>query len=471
MLARGLSRPGRLLILVVVIYGFMWIKGWPRYYDDEELPRSIRPQTGSALGPHRVGHDHLVVSILTTATDVYTKLAPSLAYLFPEDVDPTLIFADLQMAVGEWPVFDVLFGYTREFIGGNKELARYRQQVDFARKSIPIELARKQNAQEEAAEQATLNKYKILQAMARALDYRPDRSWYVFVNDDTFVDRVNTLDWLAQYNPKTKWFFGNPTMPGVPDGFATGGTSFILSSGAMKELFKERNDLIKSWESLIITHASAFELVSAVLQAELNLSLTAAWPGISGADPSTVPFSPAIWCERVLMMHHVPQDIQSDLFLMRKNRTDNHIEKPLLFADLWERFMAPEDLRANRSDWDNLSSDSSNARWNILFESDDPNDGHAPNGEASPEACEASCGKSEYCMQWSYSSVKMKNWNENGETKCHLSSSLRFGRYTPPQEVVGDNVKGKKTVSWRSGWRKEVFAEWARHQRCKNPAH
>jgi hypothetical protein len=43
--------------------------------------------------------------------------------------------------------------------------------------------------------------------MQRAWEYRPDRSWYTFVDDDTFVDRVNTLDWLGHYNPMTNWFF------------------------------------------------------------------------------------------------------------------------------------------------------------------------------------------------------------------------------------------------------------------------
>jgi hypothetical protein len=470
MLAHAIPRPGRLVILVLVVYGFMWIKGWPRHYDDEELPRSMRPPTtGSALGPHRVGHDHLVVSITTTATDVYTKLAPALLYLLDEDKAATLVFSDLQMAVGEWPVFDVLFGYTTDFIRANKELARYRQLVDYARKSLPLHTVREQDAHAEAAVVAKLKKYKMLQAMARAWNYRPDRSWYAFVDEDTFVDRVNTLDWLAQYNPTSKWFFGNPVASDVPDAFATGGSSFIVSLGAMKELFQDRKNVIESWENHIVEYDSAFDLVFAVLQAELKLGLTGAWPGISGADPTTAPFSPALWCERVMMMHHVSPDIASDLYLLRKHRTENHVEKPLLFADLWERFMAPEDLRADRSDWDNLSSDSSNARWNILFQSDDPNDGHAPNGEASPEACESSCEKSEYCMQWSYSSFPQKNWNENGQTKCHLSSSLRFGAHVPPQQVNVDGVERAST--WKSGWKKARFSAWATHQRCKNPAH
>ncbi|KAH8704407.1 hypothetical protein GQ44DRAFT_514325 [Phaeosphaeriaceae sp. PMI808] len=469
MLARALPRPGRLLLVVLVVYGFMWIKGWPKYYDDEELPPNMRPQTGTALGPHRVGPDHLVVGIMTTATNVYTTLAPSLAYLSEEDKDSTLIFGDLKMDIGDWPVFDVLYKYTTEFIGKTKQLARYRQLVEFARHSIPFNKIRKPDPEVEAEELAILDKFKILQAMASAWEYRPDRSWYAFVGDDTFVDRINTLDWLAQYNPKTKWFFGNPAVSGVPDGFSAGGSSFILSSASMKELFKEGKNILENWQDQIADYESAFDLVFSVLQAELNLSLTGSWPGISGADPSSVPFSPAVWCERVLMMHHVPPDVMSNLYLLQKNRTEDHIRRPLLFATLWERFMAPENLKDNRTDWDNLSSDSSNARWNILFESDDPNDGHAANGEASPEACEASCESSEYCMQWSYSSVLQKNWNENGPTKCHLSSSLRFGTYAPPQEWTANGVA--KLQTWKSGWKKHRFMAWANHQRCKNPAH
>jgi hypothetical protein len=469
MLARAIPRPGRLLLAVLAVYAFLWVKGWPRYYDDEELALSMRPQSGTALGPYSVGHDHLIVSILTTAPDVYTKLAPSLSYLFDEDKDGTLLFGDLQMNIGDWPVFDVLYGFITDFIGANKELERYRQQVEYAVKSIPLTMLRKEDPREEADVQAKLKKYKILQAMQRAWDYRPDRSWYAFVDDDTFVDRVNTLDWLAMYNCKSKWFFGNPRVSGVPDQFAAGGSSFIVSWAAMKELFKDRTNVIQTWEKSIVDHTSAVDLVSNLLYRELNLTMTGAWPGIIGADPSSAPFSPAIWCERVMIMHHVSLDLASDLYLLQKNHTDNHIRDPLLFANLWDRFMAPENLKDPRNDWDNLSSESSNTRWNILFRSEDPNDGHAPNGEASIEACQDSCNKSEYCMQWSYSSVPQKNWNENGETKCHLSSSIRFGAHSPPQKL---DIEGQAQWSTStSGWMKDRFIAWANHQRCQNPAY
>ncbi|KAF2818303.1 hypothetical protein CC86DRAFT_414066 [Ophiobolus disseminans] len=69
----------------------------------------MRPrQTGTALGPHRVDHDHLVVSIMTIATAVYSKLAPLLAYLLDKDRDGTLLFGDLQMNVSDFLLFGAL---------------------------------------------------------------------------------------------------------------------------------------------------------------------------------------------------------------------------------------------------------------------------------------------------------------------------------------------------------------------------
>ncbi|KAF1846451.1 glycosyltransferase family 31 protein [Cucurbitaria berberidis CBS 394.84] len=461
-----LPRPLRFVLVLALIYAFCWVKGWPRYYDDEELPASQRPYSQTSAGPHTVCHDQLVVSVLTTAADAYAKVSPLLAFTNEEDRDPLLLFSDLYTEIGVWPVFDVLWRFPQNFIRETAELGRYRAQVDYSRRSIPIAKLRKQDPVEEERILATLYKYKILQTMAAAWEYRPDRSWYAFVDDETYINRANMLDWLSQYDSKSKHFFGNPPTPSVPNAFAAGGTSFVLSHEVMKELFKARNDTIKSWQSKIVDHTSALDLVLNVLQTDLKLDIEASWPGISGFDPSTIPFSPALWCVPVLMMHHVPPEIGSNLWKLENDRTKDHLMySPIRFADLWTRFMTPENLNDTRNDWDNLSSESSNSRWNILFEGPEHDNSRAKSGEESPEACEEACRTSTYCMQWSYSSIPQKNWNENPQTKCHLSSSVRFGAHTESQER---NFNGEKTVlSWKSGWRKSKFTAWANQQRCK----
>ncbi|KAI8942868.1 hypothetical protein NX059_000908 [Plenodomus lindquistii] len=467
------SRPLRLIVLAAVVYAFCWVKGWPKYYDDEELPPSQRPRPEIYGGPHRIDHNQLIVSVTSTATDVYTKIPPLLVFTAEEDHGQLLLFADLQMEIGKWPVFDVLWRYGRDFVFEAKELGRYRAQIDYARRSLPMEKLRKKDEKEEKEIQNMLDKYRILQTMAAAWEYRPDRSWYVFAGAETWINRANLRDWLSQYDPKDMHFFGNPPNNDLPDPFAAGGDTIILSGQVMHELFsnenKEHKRFIKKWQNKIIDHSSAFDLVFNVMQLELKLELEGTWPVITGFDPSTIPFSPGLWCEPVAVMHRVTPDIASDLWKLEKERGQDHLSGvPLRIADLWRWFMTPENLNDTRKDWDNLSSESSNSHWNILFEGEKTEDGRAKSGEESPEACEHSCRQSEYCMQWSYSSLVQPNWNANPPTKCHLSSSIRFGTHKAPQV---SNAKSEETkLTWTSGWNKRKFTAWADQQRCK-PQH
>ncbi|KAJ4312344.1 hypothetical protein N0V94_007498 [Neodidymelliopsis sp. IMI 364377] len=469
-----MPRPARLLLFLALVYGFFWIKGWPTHYDDEELPPSQRPKSTTALGEHRVSVDHLVVTITTAATDAFTKLAPALLYLDGAYHKELLLMGDLMMDVGPFPVFDVLAKYSMKYVAKNDELERYRRQLDYARKSIPLSGLKEQDPTKERAVLRTLAKYKVLRAMESTWEYRPKRDWYIFTDEETFIDRENTLDWLSQYDPKLKHFFGNPPIADVPDIFAAGGSSFIVSGQTMRLMFEDRKTMIKNWKNWdprIPDYPSAIHLVESFLKTELSLEMGSFWPGVTGFDPSSISFSPGLWCEPVMMMHRISPDAGSDLYKLEKERKEDHkIDNTLRYADLWYHFMGPEDLNQTRHDWDNLSSESANNRWNILFEKEGEPDGNrAKRAEDSWEACKESCDSSKYCVQWSYSSVAAPNWNENGFTKCHLSSSMRFGAHAEPEDV---EVNGEeKPRIWSSGWKKDHFKRWADQQRCKSQQH
>jgi hypothetical protein len=468
-----IPRPSRIVLAVILIYAFCWIKGWPAYYDEEELPAIARPQLSTALGPHLVDSNHLIVTIVTAATEAYAKLAPALLHLDGAHHQQLLLMGDLHMEIGPFPVFDVLQKYPVKFRADSEELERYKRQLDFNRQRIPLTKLRQSDPIREKEELAKLAKYKILKAMQSAWEYRPERDWYVFTDEETYVDRGNLLDWLSQFDPKAKHFFGNPSIPDTPDPFSAGGSSFILSGEAMRLLFEQRkaaNKMWENWDPKVKQYATAHELVTRFLKTELSLDMQSTWPGASGFDPSSIPFAPGIWCEPVLMMHHVSAEMGSILFQLEKDRRDDRrINNILLYADLWNRFLAPENLNDTRYDWDNLSAESSNHRWNILFADGEADSNRPSKGENSPAACKASCDNSKYCVQWSYSSIVASNWNENGFTKCHLSSSMRLGAFKEPDEV---EINGEKRLrTWQSGWRKDKFQAWANQQRCKSQQH
>ncbi|KAF2788548.1 glycosyltransferase family 31 protein [Melanomma pulvis-pyrius CBS 109.77] len=466
----------RLLVLLVVVYGFCWISGFPRQYDDDELPpEAQRAKAGTSPAPHHVELNQLVVSVRTTAADVHTKLPPLLFLTNQKYHDTLLLMSDLQMDIGAFHVHDVLDRLDVNLVATNPELTRYRQQLDLARTSIDVGAARAQTAQEEKETMAKLDKYKVMRMLERAWELKPDKNWYVFVDTETYLVRSNLMSWLGQFDPSTSIFFANPPDADSTEPFAITGNTFILSGEAMHSLFVDRVSSIALWDTRAIDFMSSFDVLYSALSAELSLTVNRTWPAISGFHPSTAPYGPGLWCEHVMAMHDVPTDVASDLWRFERDREEyQHVRDPLLFADLWIRFLQPEELGNPRSDWDNLSSGLENARWNILFEGVEPDvhrhhhrdeEGRAADGEESWEACRESCDKNERCVQWSYSKIASPNYNENGATKCHVSRSMRYGGHVQPVVMLEEG--GKVQQTWQSGWRKDNFEKWARQQRCK----
>jgi hypothetical protein len=468
----------RVILLIAAICGFTWISGFPRRWDDDELPPTTPNAKAATLpAPHHVENDQLVVSIRTTAADAFAKIPPLLLLTNPQHHNTLLLMGDLSMDIGAFHVHDVLDRLDSQVMASNRDLERYRQQLTYARLGIDLRTAKSTNAQEERETLAKLDKYKILRMLERAWQFKPDRSWYVFVDTETYLVRATLMAWLGQHDPSKAIFFANPPDQNSDDPFASSGNTFILSGHAMHQLFVDHTTGIKVWDTRATDYKSSFDVLSAALSTELKLKINTTWPAISGFHPSTIPYGSGFWCEQVISMHSVPTDIASDIWRFERDRTEHqHVRDPLVFADLWIRFLQPENFTTPRDDWDNLSDGLENAKWNILFEGVESNarthtqreEGRAANGEASWEACKASCDRNEGCVQWSYVSVATPNYNENGATKCHVSRSMRLGRHVEPEEVMVDDKSGKGAIkSWKSGWRKEKFEKWARHQRCK----
>jgi hypothetical protein len=472
--------PLRIAAILLAVYGFVWVTSFPRSYDDDELPPDAqRKKASQSLDPNQVDTDQIVVTIKTTATEAYAKLPLVLLLTNPVFHDTMNIVSDLQMDVGAFHVHDVLDRLDINFLASNAELARYKRQVHLAMNSIPLSTLKEDDAAKEQGAMLQMDKYKYLRMVERAWELKPDRNWYVFVEAGTYLIRPNLMLWLGHLDPEQPLFFANPPELDASEPSTVGSTTFVLSKQAMAKLLVERENVIAGWDARIPEFKTGFDALTVALSTEANIGFNRSWPGVSGFHPGNVPYGESFWCHQVLAMHNVPEDLASDTWRLQRDREEyNHIRDPLTFADLWNRFIQPENLALPRDDWDNLSSGSDNSKWNILFEDSQPkpqaadhmvrlrDDGvKAANGDESWEACRDSCNGSPYCYQFSYSSVPTPNYNENGKTKCHLSRSMRLGTHVEPQEVEIDGEKVR--VAWKSGWRRENFEKWAQQQRCK----
>lgn len=416
----------RILLAITVAYGLYWASRFPLEYDDDELPPSQRPNDGTSM----LEPDQLVVSLKTTASDAWSELLPALVLADPTTTDTLLLMSDFQIDIGSSRVEDVLDRYNQSFVSENKELERYNRTLAYNTKSINLSALKENDPSKERAVLASLDKYKILRAVERAWELRPERKWYLFAPAHAYLARNNIYTWLGGLDPEQRTFFADASAE-----------TFVLSQAAIRALMLDHPDAIPRFDTRIAEQHSARDVLASVLSSALGLEPSPVRAGVSPFHPATLPFGPEIWCEHVLALAHTPVDVRSDIWRFERERRDNGLDKdPLLFADLWDRFLGREDLENARVGWDNLSGGKEYVRWGMRGE------GRTAADEGW-EACREACEGEEGCMQWAF--------EERGEGKCWLSRAMVFGGY--------GGGEGK-----RSGWIIERWRGWTRQQRCKS---
>lgn len=455
---RRAVRPLRLVLVVAILCLLHWISGFPRSYDQDEPAAGQRLPSPAVLEPELI-----IVSVKTTTPSVWSDLPPLLMLTEPAYHDSLLLMGDLRLTLGPFTVEDVLDRYTDAFIEDNPDMERYQSTLEFADSSVDFAELVEEDPRKEKAALATLDKYKMLRWVERTWLLRPERPWYVLTDPNVYLVRPNLLSWLENYDPDGYHFFANPPAPGAAQ-------TIVLSRGVMKAIMVDRPDLIPYYDNNIRSHKNAFDVLATILAATINITATMTWPEVSGYNPATAPYGPGLWCDHVIALSNVPVDLMNEMWRLEHDRQQWPNQDALCFADMWFRFMQPETLDP-RDDWDNLSSGLGYEQWNMLFERkrqhhSEKTPRKAKPGEASWEACRDSCSENEFCVQWSYSSLPTPNGNENGDTKCHLSRSMKFGRHVAPQEV--DHAGDWASLTWKSGWEKERFESWARQERCKS---
>jgi hypothetical protein len=116
-----------------------------------------------------------------------------------------LIFSDLDTEVADYQVIDVLSDLRADFVHGNDQLESYVLQK---------ELSENGTLGSEAASRVKgwqTDKFKFLPQVSRAWRMRPEKRWYVFYEDDTYIVWDNMFRLLTNFDPDKPWYFGSPS--------------------------------------------------------------------------------------------------------------------------------------------------------------------------------------------------------------------------------------------------------------------
>jgi PAN domain len=393
----------------------------------------------------------IAVIVKTGANVLYDKLPTQLLTALRCANDP-LIFSDLAQTLGPYQVHDVLDNVTAA-VKNSPDFDYYHKLQEYHKFGQDIRELRDNG---DAAWK--LDRYKFIPMLQKTWKMRPNREWYVFLEGDTYIMWTNLMLWLQHFDPDKLYYFGEQTYVNN-EGFAHGGSGFVISRGAMSKVLDNDPDITSRYDEIARNEFYGdYVLMKALKEKGVELGLYK--PMLQGEPPSTLRFGPGrymgerYWCQPLISLHHVtPGDVDA-VWQYEQQRHDP--SQPILFADMYKHFMKahlPQDSD-DLENWYNYADDA------LIRAPGEKTDKPIPPGELTPlqeqayqsfEQCAAACAEHPRCMQYAY---------EFSEKKCSYSWSYRLGgRYSPTSD-------GKR---YKSGWVKSRINADTEQYSCQSP--
>ncbi|PFH55125.1 hypothetical protein XA68_10650 [Ophiocordyceps unilateralis] len=300
-----------------------------------------------------------------------------------------------------------------------------------------------------------LDKYKNIHMAEKTYALRPDRDWYLFVDADTYVFWPTLIKWLEKLDAGKKHYMGSIAYVGnFP--FGHGGSGYLLSQAAMRDMFHGRAGVANRWDEYITHQCCGDFAFSYALKNETGIAVESAWPTINGEKPFTLPYAENGWCQPIVTMHHMDPEEVSNMWAFEQERAFSH---PMRIRDLYHRFVQDK-LVAVRNDWDNLS-ETANYLNASAFQYSDWELERARKSDLSAlelmahksfDDCRRVCQSLEKCVQYHF---------RNGI--CSISHTIRHGKPVKPE-------KEEHKAQWqhRSGWMVKRIHDWVEaHDNCR----
>ncbi|KAK5654780.1 hypothetical protein OQA88_6816 [Cercophora sp. LCS_1] len=254
-----------------------------------------------------------------------------------------------------------------------------------------------------------LDSMKDISGLELAYERYPQKKWYILLDDDTYLVQPSIKPLLGHLGSQSKFYLGN-AVGDYRARFAHGGSSIILSQGAIYRLFANPTSvstaLVESlttiWGDRLI--ARALIRVGVFLDEHYSRFFSGEPPRFSRITADRI-------CAPVATFH----GLSSPTNMLEVGKQFNQTEKPFIWARLLDMFQVPSQWRHGqvsiRPDWDYVGrSDVAVVTVHGIF---------------GAEACAQECEKRlNMCIAWTW---------EGSAGDCYLS----------PWALVGEGAKGK----------------------------
>lgn len=203
-----------------------------------------------------------------------------------------------------------------------------------------------------------LDKWKFLPMIRKTLQEFPNKSWYVFVETDTYIIWSTLLAYLAALDSTQRYYIGAPGEIGDVL-FAHGGSGFVISRPALEaavELYVANN---AEWEAITASQWAGDCVLGKALS-DSGTKLTWAWPIFQGRDIGNMNYSEIfrgkrLWCYPSVSYHHLTPWAVEDMWRFEQSVIAQNGEvspRIMRHRDVFAEYILPQ-TQDSRSDWYN----------------------------------------------------------------------------------------------------------------------
>lgn len=284
------------------------------------------------------GLQDILVVLKTGATEAREKV-PTHFETTLRCIPNYVVYSDLEEVLAGQQVFDVLAGVDDNIKKHNPDFKIYNRLKKGGRSSLgTAELEKWSSVPNTAAGSLenpawTLDKWKFLPLIDRALSHSPQAKWYVFMEADTHISWRGLVEWLSHFDSREPYYLGSQAQ--IADVvFAHGGSGFIVSNSAMKMASSHRARNLAHYDEYTARHWAG-DCVLGKLMADVGIELTWSWPNLQGSfatlDHNATAYDKKAWCYGAVSHHHMaPGRIREfHEFEQRWNAEVGHLSPPI----------------------------------------------------------------------------------------------------------------------------------------------
>ena len=260
----------------------------------------------------------MVIVVKTGATEAFNKIPGQLLTFLQCAKNDLLIFSDLEQDIADHHIYDCLTKVIDAAKFNNSDFDLYEAQKRIKLMGEDIIAMGDKGSQGWA-----LDKYKNIHTARKAWELRPNKSWYFFIDADTYVFWSSLVPWLKRHDPSKKLYLGSRVEDEPP--FAHGGSGYVLSRGAMEQLVGEDGSQIAADFDMMVKDDCCGDKILARSLKQKKILLTRWDPLINGEKPRRMGFGPKLWCQPVITFHHMSPEEMNEMWQFELRRTNAQV--------------------------------------------------------------------------------------------------------------------------------------------------